>query len=332
MNPLPGRRPFDGRAFLEPMETKMNRTSKPERGRLAASGWRRMLSAALLCAASAGATAAPPSFRWQPLVDPGEAEHHVGKFVFAELVTPDLKGAEKFYEGLFGWTFHDLGTRYTEATVDGRIVAGIEARPLGSDVRRQPRWLSFIATHDVDALGRTALANGARVLADPHDAPGRGRVAVYADPQGAVFGVMASASGDPPDVLAEPGTWIWHSLFVKDTDTDAAFYQTLFNYEVFDLPEESDARHLVLASDDYARASANSLPSERSHPLWLGYIRVADATAAAARAVALGGKVLLAPRDDRHGGKLAIVADPQGAPVGLLEWSASEEQNRTVKP
>jgi len=309
----------------------MNEISRDRRTHLPKPAWRRVLQVALMCAASASAVAAP-SFRWQPLVDPGEAEHHVGKFIFVELVTPDLKAAERFYEGMFGWTFHDMGPRYTEATVNGRIVAGIEARPFGSDARREPRWLGFIATNDVDALGRTALANGARTLAEPHDAPGRGRIAVYADPQGAVFGVMASSSGDPPDVLAEPGTWIWHSLFVKDTDTDAAFYQTLFNYEVFDLPEEQDAQHLVLASDDYARASANTLPSERSHPLWLGYIRVADATAAAARAVALGGKVLLSPRDDRHGGKLAIIADPQGAPVGLLEWSASEEQNKAVKP
>jgi len=35
----------------------------------------------------------------------------------------------------------------------------------------------------------------------------------------------------------------------------------------------------------------------------------------------LGGRVLVEPRIDRHGGRIAVVADPSGAPVGLMEWS-----------
>ena len=51
-----------------------------------------------------------------------------------------------------------------------------------------------------------------------------------------MFAVLASTSGDPPDVLAAPGEWIWSSLITSDADADAAFYQALFDYEVFDLP------------------------------------------------------------------------------------------------
>jgi len=43
-----------------------------------------------------------------------------------------------------------------------------------------------------------------------------------------------------------------------------------------------------------------------------------------AKAVALGGRVLVEPRLDRHGGKLAVVADPMGAPFGLIEWPDTE--------
>jgi predicted enzyme related to lactoylglutathione lyase len=42
--------------------------------------------------------------------------------------------------------------------------------------------------------------------------------------------------------------------------------------------------------------------------------------ASSAKVVSLGGRVLVEPRLDRHGGKVAIVADPLGAPFGLLEW------------
>jgi hypothetical protein len=42
--------------------------------------------------------------------------------------------------------------------------------------------------------------------------------------------------------------------------------------------------------------------------------------------VALGGRVLVEPCLDRQGGKLAVVADPQGAPFGLLEWVEGENK------
>jgi uncharacterized protein len=277
---------------------------------------------ALLCVAAASAMAASPT-RLQPLVDSADAEHHVGKFVFVELVTPDLSAAKKFYGSLLGWTFQDIGSgplRYSEASLDGRLVAGLLYKSMRPGEQRQPSWLSFIAASDVDAAGKLAILHGAKSLSDPHDVPGRGRIAVYADPQGAVFGVIASSSGDPPDVLPEAGEWIWHSLFVPNADVDVAFYQALFDYEVFDMPEEGADQHLILASGDFARASANVLPSKRGRSHWLNYVRV----------TALGGKVLLEPRDDRHGGRLAIVADPQGAPFGLLEWP--EDRSAKVTP
>ena len=53
-------------------------------------------------------------------------------------------------------------------------------------------------------------------------------------------------------------------------------------------------------------------------------MRVESTTTSAARVVALGGRVLVEPHPDRHGGMVAVVADPWGAAFGLLEWSDSE--------
>ena len=265
------------------------------------------------------------------IVEPASQEHHVGKVIFVELVTPDLAVAKQFYAGLFGWTYRDIqagGTEYAEAFLDGRPVAGLIHKDVPAGEHRQPAWLSFFAVSDVDAAKKIALQNGAKVLFEPHDIPDRGKEAVFRDPQGAVFVVLASSSGDPPDVLAAPGEWIWSSLITSDPDTDAAFYQKLFNYEVFELSAKPDAQHLLLASDNYARASANTLPANRPklHPHWLNYVRVEDAAKMAAKVVALGGRVLVEPRVDRQGGKVAVVADPLGAPFGLLEWPDSESK------
>jgi hypothetical protein len=259
--------------------------------------------------------------------------HHVGKIIFVELVTPDVAAAKTFYGGLFGWTFRDVqvgAVRSVEASHDGEVIAGLVYRPIRSGEKRQPAWLSFVSVADVDAVLRTAVDKGAKFLAKPQDVGGRGRVAVLRDPQGAVFGILSAADGDPPDELADPGEWIWASLYTRDPDAAAAFYQSLFDYEVFDLPDPGNDSHLILASEGYARAAANPLPADDAHPHWLNFLRVDDATAMVTRVVGLGGQVLLTPRDDRHGGKIAIVADPQGAPFGLLEWP--DDRTRKVLP
>ena len=269
-----------------------------------------------------------------PISEPVTQEHHVGKVIFVELVTPDLAAAEHFYGGLFGWTFRDFkaGTSdYAEASLDGHMVAGLVQKEIPAGEHRRPSWLSFFAARDVDATEAIAIKSGAKVLREPHDVPVRGRQAVFADPQGAVFAVLASSSGDTPDVLAEPGEWIWSSLITTDPDTDAAFYQTLFDYEVFETPAADGAEHLTLATENYARGSANPLPASKPdlHPHWLNYIRVDDADKTAEKLVAFGGRILVAPRIDRHGGKVAVVADPSGAPFGLLEWPDTESKEVT---
>ncbi len=275
--------------------------------------------------------AAAASLELPAIVEPPSNEHHVGKVILLELVTPNLAAAKQFYGSLFAWTFRDIAagtTQYAEAFLGGRPVAGLILRPVPPGEQRQPAWLSFFAVEDVDAAEKIAVQHGAKVLFPPHTFPARGREAVFADPQGAVFAVLASSSGDPPDVLAEPGEWIWSSLITRDPDSDAAFYQALFGYEVFELPANPGTQHLLFAAQDYARASANSLPPKVPNPgpHWLNYVRVQDAEAMAAKVVALGGRVLVEPRLDRHGGKVAVVADPQGAPFGLLEWTDADSK------
>lgn len=289
---------------------------------------RHFLRLGLLAALYGIATATPimaAPLQLPALVAPASQEHHVGKVVFVELITPDIAAAKHFYGELLGWTFRDIQdneTTYAEASLDNRPVAGLVHKRILPGEHRQSAWLSFIAVSDVDAAKKIALQQGAKVLFEPHNIPNRGREAVFADPQGAIFAVLDSSSGDPPDVLAAPGEWIWSSLMTTDPDTAAAFYQTLFDYDVFDFPADKPARHLMFASGNYARASANVLPENRpdAHPHWLNYIRVDDTVKMIAKVVSLGGRVLVEPRIDRQGGKIAVVTDPMGAAFGLLEW------------
>jgi predicted enzyme related to lactoylglutathione lyase len=270
-------------------------------------------------------------FELPPLVQPATGEHHPGKVIWADLVTPDLAGAKRFYGSLFGWTFNDIHTGDTEYSValrDGEPMGGLLQRPVRTGEQRQPAWLTFISVRDVGAAERVIVAQGGKVLSKPRTYPQRGRQAVFADPQGAVFAVLESSSGDPADELADPGEWIWSSVVSRDPGKGAAFYQAVFGYEAFDLPDEDGLEHVLLSSGDYARASANELPAEaaRTHSHWLNFVRVISTPDTVAKVQALGGRVLVEPHPDRHGGLVAIVADPAGAVFGLLEWTVADSK------
>jgi len=280
----------------------------------------------------AAATAAP--LEVPPLVQPPGTQHYAGKVIWLDLVTPDMAGAKRFYGELFGWTFQDVSkgrTPYCVASLNGTPVGGLVQRAIGAGERRQPAWLTFLSVTDVEQAKQTVLGNGGKVLSEPRSYPQRGRQAVFADPQGAVFAVLQSSSGDPPDVLAQPGQWIWSSLLAGDPNKDAAFYRAVFAYQVFDQIRDDGVEHVLLASNDYARASVNALPPGSSglHPHWLNFVRVVNTADSVAKVKALGGQVLVAPHLDRHGGSIAVVADPSGAPFGLLEWTDTDAKEVT---
>jgi uncharacterized protein len=206
------------------------------------------------------------------------AEHHVGKIVWAELITPDLEVSKHFYAGLFGWTYQEesaANRHYALALLDGEPVAGLIHHPVAPGQKRQPYWLTFIAVRDVDATQRAVLNGGGKVVVAPRTYSARGRQAVLTDPQGAPFAIIAPVGGDVPDYLVPSGAWIWSSLLTRDPESNIAFYQNVFGYEVFDLESRDGLQHVVLASDNMARAGVNSLPADGAHryPHWLNFIR-----------------------------------------------------------
>lgn len=301
------------------------RSRRPARGRRLA---RWCVALACILAATAAAAA---SFELPPINQPPTADHHPGKVIWVDLVTPDLARAERFYGGLFGWTFdiiHTGRTDYAVARLDGTPVAGIVQRPIPAGTQRHPAWLTFIAIGNVRNAAKTIIAQGGQLLSPVRDYPQRGLQAVFRDPQGATFAILESQSGDSPDELADRSDWIWSALVTSDPETDAAFYQKVFGYEVFPMSGGDSAEHLVLASDQFARASVNAFPEHDtgSHPHWIDFIRVGSVTDAAARAKALGGRVLVEPHRGRSGNFVAVLADPAGAPFGVLEWTGGGAQ------
>jgi predicted enzyme related to lactoylglutathione lyase len=119
-----------------------------------------------------------------------------GHFHWNELMTRDVEKAKKFYADTLGWSFDGMpmpdGT-YWIATADGEPVAGIfdisgaEFQGVGES------WMAYIAVDDVDARVRKAVQAGAKVMKEPFDVPGVGRIAILTEPGGAGVGWMTPA-------------------------------------------------------------------------------------------------------------------------------------------
>jgi predicted enzyme related to lactoylglutathione lyase len=246
-----------------------------------------------------------------------------GKFVWADLVTDDVAGAREFYGHLFGWTFRDAGS-YVIAANDERALCGMfqQRRPAGRPDAR-PRWFGYISVDNIEKALRAVTKAGGSVIAAPRNLPKRGEQAIFADPEGALFGVLKSSSGDPHDFLAEPGDWIWIQLLSRNAKKAAPFYRSVGGYDVVENTSSNRLSDYVLTSEGYARATVRTIPRHRGdvQPNWLPFVRVKSVNESVALAKQLGGKVALEPKPELFGGRVAVITDPAGAAIGLLEWS-----------
>jgi len=270
-----------------------------------------------------GFPAAARAADFPSLNSPAATATHPGKFVWAELFTSDSAAAAKFYTGVFGWTATTLdqhGVAYTVFTNGNLPVAGLRQRS-SSAATHGSRWINYISVTDIAASLSMATKLGAVVRAPARAFPNLGTQAIITDGDGAPVGLIQSSSGDPADDEPAPGGWNWFHLFVKDPQTAADFYRRTFKYEVSPDTRSGKPNELLLTSGDLNRGGVSTLPGrEDAKPGWLGVIRVADIEQTVAKVPALGGEVMVAPRDASYGSRFAVIADPTGGSVGVVQY------------
>lgn len=241
--------------------------------------------------------------------------------MWLDLATEDPAAARVFYGAVFGWRFLDVkGAAQPYTLIEGRggKVGGMfrHQRPAGA--KSGSRWLALMAG-DPDETAEAVRARGGEVLLKPTRVPGRGKHAVFRDPEGAVFGVLANEGGDPADTAVADGDLFWLDLFAHDPAKAASFYAPLGDYDVH-VGDVAGRPRTLLATEGIARAGIARLPANADKPGWLPYILVDDVQGALARARDAGGRIVLAPRADLLDGNLAVIADPQGGVIGVVNW------------
>lgn len=256
-----------------------------------------------------------------------------GKLVMADLVTDDVAAARTFYGQLFGWSFRDAGS-YVGIANGGQTLGGIFNVPRPADQEAQPRWISVFSTTNVSRAERAVKAAGGKVLMPPTKLAERGEQGVFADDEGALFSVVRMTQGDPEDYLPAIGDWIWVQLLTRDAQRAGAFYRALGGYEIVADTDSSIPNTFVLARDGYARAALTTIPSQYQlvRPTWLPFVRVASVQQSLTRARELGGKVLVEATAGLANGTVAVITDPTGAAIGVLEWTPARDGTQAATP
>ncbi len=264
---------------------------------------------------------------------------------------PDPVAALPFYQGLFGWDVEDgmpegSGSHYFTGRIRGGDVAAVSSVPAGAPPVAV--WNTYVWVDDADVAAKKAVDAGGAVLAEPFDVMEAGRMAVLADPEGAVFSVWQPREHRGAQVVNEHGSLNFNGLSTRDVDAAARFYGAVFGWTVLPLPgvpmwalpgygdhlEEAtpglrDQMAQMGAPDGFIDVVAmlNPIPEgdEATVAHWSVTFAVDDVEATAAAARKLGGEVLLGPVDAPWT-RIALVRDPQGATFVSSQFVAENSE------
>jgi predicted enzyme related to lactoylglutathione lyase len=259
-----------------------------------------------------------------PRVTPEPTQLHlVGKFVWYDLFTNDLQSASRFYEGLFGWSFSDTASKERVIKTISRDGVPI-ANAIHIDSKKgnvnECLWLSYMSVEDVDRALTVSKKNNGTIYLQPKNLPNRGRVAIVRDPEGAIFGIVTTSDGDPPDQSFVRNHWMGSELWSKNPEAAIEFYHLLAGYEQRLVDMGAGQKYRLLVKKGQTRGGVVKIPWDDVKPNWLPYIAVEDVMAIVARVKKLGGRVLLAPDKAIREGRVAIIADPSGAVFAVQQF------------
>jgi predicted enzyme related to lactoylglutathione lyase len=251
---------------------------------------------------------------------------------------PDPGAALPFYGGPFGWEFENVmpdGSEgdYFIGRIRGGDVAAVGSIPDGAPPMAE--WNTYVWVDSADDAVTRARDAGGGVVMEPFDVLDAGRMAVVADPEGAVFCVWQAKQHKGAKVVNEHGSLNFNGLATRDPAGAKAFYGALFGWqtlalpggEMWTLPGYGD--HLeegnpglrqqmgqMGAPDGFIDvvAALNPIADDDSETPahWSVTFGVDDAEATAAKARELGGTVVADPFDAPWT-RMAVIKDPQGA-------------------
>jgi hypothetical protein len=241
---------------------------------------------------------------------------------WVDLGTPDIEAAASFYAGLFGWDVPEAENAeqtggYRQAMLRGKPVAGM--MPLMHE-GQPPAWSTYVSVEDADATVAKVKEAGGTVLAEPMDVMELGRMAIFADPTGAVLGIWQPGTFVGAEVVNESNALLWNELNTRDPEAAKAFYGAVFGWGFEEQQYEAGPYNSIKVGEstvggmiDMTGRVPEAVPAH-----WLVYFAVEDTDATVAMATESGGSVAFGPVDLTGVGRIAVVLDPFGAAFAVM--------------
>lgn len=256
-----------------------------------------------------------------------------GTFSWVELATTDPGDAKRFYGELFGWQSDDDeiagGGDYTVARIDGQTVAGITEQPEPQRAAAvPPNWFNYVTVAGADESAARVRDLGGTVHAGPFDVMDAARVAVVADPAGAMFGLWEARSSIGAERVNDPGCLTSNELATNDIGAASAFYRGLFGWAIEEVDTGGGPRYWLIHHDGAARGSNGGMRelarAEEGVPSnWAPYFTVESVSDSLGWVDELGGSTLM-PATEIPAGKFAAVRDPQGTVFSIFEGDVDD--------
>jgi predicted enzyme related to lactoylglutathione lyase len=265
----------------------------------------------------------------------------------------DPDAAADFYGELFGWELEDVtptgsDVKYVMARIRGRDVAAISAPFEGAPP--VAAWNTYICVDAADETATKVRDAGGQVVMEPLDITGAGRMAVFADPEGAVFSVWQPNESKGSQVVNEHGSVNFNNLNAREVEGTKSFYGAVFGWEALELGPGNTMWRLPGYGDHLEETNpglregmaamgappgfedvvaafnqiADDQPDVPAH--WSVTFAVDDADATAERAAKLGAELVVPPMDAPWV-RMTVLRDPQGA---MFVASQFVEENKDL--
>lgn len=250
---------------------------------------------------------------------------HQGHFCWYELNTTDIGAAAAYYTAVVaGWKVGPWGDEpgkmpYAHIESAQGQVGGITYLQEGAKAMgAPPHWLGYVLVDDVDATVAKAQGLGAQLYV-AMDIPNTGRIAVIADPQGAVIALYKPVKHDAPHDTSKHGEFNWHELYTSDPEAALAFYSAVFGWDKLgEMDMDAMGKYLLVGLGEKQFGGIMRRPPDMPVSAWGYYIMVDEFDAAFAKATAAGGKLINGPMPVPGGARIVNLVDPQGAHYSLV--------------
>ena len=240
-----------------------------------------------------------------------------GRILWYELLTTDMKAAEKFYTAIVGWTVKPFAESPNPYDMwhrsDGTPIGGVMTIPQGLNF--PPHWGMYIGVPKLEDAVSEIQRKGGKTLSEVIDVPTVGRMRTMKDPQGAAFSVYEPAS-PPQGPEAEPqvGDVSWHELHTTDAEAAFTFYTETFGWKPTETMDMGPMGKYHMFGRAYPLGGIMKKMPEMANapPHWALYFRVPSVDASVETVKANGGKVINGPMDVPGGDRIINGIDPQG--------------------